>query len=291
MMPGDRETNISRLALPAAVVVLLCTTIFSLAYLMRQKSHIREMDAERDQMNAMLSQTRDQIQALTQKLDVLTAIQQQYANQQSPAQKSASEEYAKPPAQYARRRHTSTVTRRVAVRRPEEDNRWMILESRLSDQQKQIANTREEVDKARTDLQGKLDSTRDDLNGSIAKNHDELVQLQKRGERSYYEFTLSPSKQFQRVGPIGVSLHKVNFKHKYFDFSMMVDDIKLEKKHVNLYEPVWINLSDRPQPVELVVNRIDKNQVQGYLSEPKYKKSELAASSPAGSKAPALQTR
>jgi hypothetical protein len=43
-------------------------------------------------------------------------------------------------------------------------------------------------------------------------------------------------------------------------------------------ETVWINLSDRPQPIELVVNRIAKDRTAGYVSEPKYKKSELAQS-------------
>ncbi len=59
---------------------------------------------------------------------------------------------------------------------------------------------------------------------------------------------------------------------------MLVDDIRLDKKHVNLYEPVWITLADRTQPLELVVNQISKDSVAGYLTEPKYKKSELAVS-------------
>jgi hypothetical protein len=47
------------------------------------------------------------------------------------------------------------------------------------------------------------------------------------------------------------------------------DDRQLERKHVNLYEPLMFTLSDGPQPVELVVNQIDKNQVKGYVSEPR----------------------
>ena len=62
---------------------------------------------------------------------------------------------------------------------------------------------------------------------------------------------------------------------------MMVDDFQLQKKNINLFEPVWITLSDRPQPVELVVNEIHKDLIKGYISEPKYKKSELAASAAA----------
>ena len=58
-----------------------------------------------------------------------------------------------------------------------------------------------------------------------------------------------------------------------------MDDRQLEKKHVNLYEPLMFTLADRPQPVELVVNQINKDQVKGYVSEPKYKKSELGVAS------------
>ena len=282
-MQSEKESTIPKLAVAAVVAVLLCTTVFSLAYLARERKHIHDLDAARDEMSAMMSETRGQLQALSQKLDALNAAQQ------SAMQQIAAPQPAAQPPEPVRPRHARV--RRAAARRPAEDGRWELIQTQISEQQKQLASTRDEVDKTRADLQGKLDSTRDDLNGSIAKNHDELVQLQKRGERSYYEFTLTPSKQFEHVGPIGVSLRKVNVKHKYYDMSMMVDDFKLDKKRVNLYEPVWINMSDRPQPVELVVNHIDKNRIQGYISEPKYKKSELAASGPAAGAPPALQTR
>ena len=49
----------------------------------------------------------------------------------------------------------------------------------------------------------------------------------------------------------------------------------LEKKNVSLYEPVYLTLSDRPQPMEVVVNQISKNEIRGYVSQPKYRKSEL----------------
>jgi hypothetical protein len=169
----------------------------------------------------------------------------------------------------------------AAHRKPADDPRWNQVQSQLSEQQKQLASTREEVDKTRTELDGKLNSTRDELNGSIAITHEQLVALEKRGERSYYEFHLDKSKTFQRVGPISLSLRKVDVKHKHYNLAMMVDDSQLDKKNVNLFEPVWITLSDRPQPVELVVNQIHRDQIQGYLSEPKYKKSELAASAAA----------
>jgi hypothetical protein len=71
--------------------------------------------------------------------------------------------------------------------------------------------------------------------------------------------------------------------------AMMVDDNALTKNHVNLYEPVWITLSDRPQPVQLVVNHVEKNEIGGYVSEPKYRKSELVANSEQPARTPQTQ--
>src|SRR5262249_9800756 len=114
---------------------------------------------------------------------------------------------------------------------------------------------------------------------SIAKTHEELVVLAKRGERSYFEFDLEKSKQFQRFGPVTLSLRKADTKHKSFDLQMIVDDNTLTKKKVNLYEPIWIHTENESQPVQVVVNRIDKSHVHGYVSAPKYKPSELVSTS------------
>jgi septal ring factor EnvC (AmiA/AmiB activator) len=164
--------------------------------------------------------------------------------------------------------------------RPPDDPRWRQVQSKLADQQKQIDTSREEAGQTRKELQDNLNSTRDELGGSIAKTHDELALLQKRGERNFYEFQVDKSKQFHAAGPLRLSLRKVNVKQGFYDVVLVVDDRQLEKRHVSLYEPLMFTLADRPQPVELVVNQIDKNQVKGYVSEPKYKKSELTATSP-----------
>jgi len=79
------------------------------------------------------------------------------------------------------------------------------------------------------------------------------------------------------VGPLTLSLRKADTKHKSYDLDMVVDDNRLSKKKVNLYEPIWIHTENESQPVQVVVNRVDKNLVHGYVSAPKYKPSELAA--------------
>jgi hypothetical protein len=284
-----------------ALILALCGIAgASVYYTVREHGQTRELAANNQVLSATLGELQSQLQAVSQKLNALTVPQHApvSVNASVTPQRTVSTKGT---------HHKAAAHRLVARRRPVEDPRWNQVRSQLSEHEKQLASTREEVEKTRTDLQGKLSSTRDELsgklsstrdelsgklsstrdelNGSIARTHGELVMLQKRGERNYYEFHLNKTKGFQRVGPLSVSLRKVNFKRKSYNLAMIVDDAELNKKSVNLYEPVLITLSDRPQPLELVVNRINKNQVDGYVSEPKYKKSELTASTAAAEKA------
>jgi hypothetical protein len=177
-------------------------------------------------------------------------------------------------------------TRSAATRR-RDDKRLKQIQSQIEEQQKQLKETQDQVAQTRSDLEGSLSSTRDELNGSIARTHEELVALERRGERNYFEFDLTKAKQFEHAGPLMLSLRKADVKHKNFDLAMIVDDNTLSKKHVNLYEPIWIHAGDDPQPVQVVVNKIDKNHVHGYVSEPKYRELRVAAVAPVSATTPA----
>jgi hypothetical protein len=227
----------------------------SLAYISHEHAKERQISVLNEGLSSSLIDMQHQVESLNRRLADLSEPHPVPSKPAKPA----------PPRQPSKAR---IVAR--SAQPPREDPRFKEMQARLADQQKQIAGTREDLDKARDELGGKLDSTRDELSTSIAKSHDEVVELQKRGERSYYEFQLDKSKEFQRVGPIRLSLRKADLKHKAFNVAMMVDDSELQKKNVNLYEPVWINLGG--ETVELVVNEIHKDHIQGYLSEPKFKR-------------------
>jgi hypothetical protein len=157
-----------------------------------------------------------------------------------------------------------------------DDPRWKQMQDQLAENKQQIDATQEDVANARTEMANTLNSTKDELGGSIAKTHDELVELEKKGERSYFEFNLVKSKAFERVGPMSLSLRKTNVKNAFYDVSVLVEDSRLNKKHINLFEPVLFYPSDNHQPLELVVNRIDKDSIRGYVSAPKYKENQAA---------------
>jgi len=230
------------------IAVLVCATGISMGYVSRERQQTRDLAATNQSLSTSLTQVQTELQSVTDRLNGLSA-----PRSVPPSAKEARSQPT-PKARVA-------AAKRVPAAKTKDDPRWEQFQNQLSDQQQQLASTREE-------LEGKVDSTRDELSGSIARTHDELVALEKRGERNYYEFKLGKSKKFQRVGPLSVELRRANVKRKSYDVTMLVDDNQLQKKSVNLFEPVWINLADRPQPLELVVNKIDKDQIRGYVSEP-----------------------
>jgi hypothetical protein len=97
-----------------------------------------------------------------------------------------------------------------------------------------------------------------------------VLQLQKRGDRTYREFTLSPWQRSERIGPIGLTVLSVDQQRKSFDLAISVGNLESTKRRVGLYEPVWIDLHGHPKAVEVVINGLEGNRVEGYLSEPKY---------------------
>jgi uncharacterized coiled-coil protein SlyX len=273
-----------------ALIVLLGVAGIAMSYGVHERNQVQQLTAQAVTANNTMSQLQAQVNTLTARLNDMTAAQAASTAASSAAPPATSEVSAAPTTENAEapavaapavapaakpapapKKHT-TAKRHAPV-----DKRYAQLQAELDAQQKQLKETQDEVAKNRADLEGSISSTRDELNGSIAKTHDELVALEKRGERSYFEFDLSKSKGFQRVGPMTLSLRKTDTKHKSYDLAMIVDDNELSKKKVNLYEPIWIHTESGGQPVQVVVNHIDKNIVHGYVSAPKYKQSELAA--------------
>jgi hypothetical protein len=288
-LPANRGQKIGTALLSVGMCALL-------TYAILEHRSAKEIAASRNELSAALEQERGQVEALNQKL---MAAQSAAAAAPAPQPSLSSQTVAQVPVPTPNKVHRRSATRAAAKAQPAEDPWRKQIQSELTEQQKQLAEnqqqlqeTRESVEKTRTELESSLKSTRDDLNGSIAKNHEELVALEKKGERRYYEFDLRKAKQFQKVGPLSISLRKSNTKHEYCDLAMIVNDSEVSNKHVNLYEPVLFYSEGFAQPLELVINNISKDAARGYVSAPKYKPSELATSaSPSGGTGPGSEAQ
>jgi uncharacterized coiled-coil protein SlyX len=260
----ERTSSTSGWLVFLAVLALVAAGI-AFAYGYQQQAKVNDLNSHQAELNATLSEMQMHVDSMTSKLNDVSAQQAAAAQAAAKAQTVA----ASPANAKAAR----------AVRAANE-KRFKELQTQLEDQSRTLKDTQDSLDRARSDLEGNISTTRTELTGSIARTHDELVALAKRGERSYFEFDLTKSKDFKRAGPIQISLRKADTKNKRFNLMMLVDDNKLTKNNVNLFEPIWLNTEGLPQPVQVVVNKITKNQIHGYVSAPKYRESELSASTP-----------
>jgi hypothetical protein len=189
-----------------------------------------------------------------------------------------------------------------------------LVTDRLKMTQGQLANARQQAQQIRTDystrfdtvqgqvdakanagdltaLGGDLDGVKSDLETTktglqtargefgtlIARNHDEIEQLRRLGEREYYEFTVNGKGQRSRVGGLSLELRGTDTKRNQFTIALYVDDMRLEKKDRSVDEPIYFYTRGNRAPLELVVNRVSKNRIAGYLSVPKTAQSTTSA--------------
>jgi chromosome segregation ATPase len=133
----------------------------------------------------------------------------------------------------------------------------------------QAAKTEAELQKTISDLK----SVRGDMgvqSGLIATNANELSALKLRGERNYIDIKLGKTKQPQRFGDITLLLKNADMKKNRYTVQVMADDKLTEKKDKNINEPVqFYTARGGRTPYELVINKVDKNEIVGYLSTPK----------------------
>ena len=113
--------------------------------------------------------------------------------------------------------------------------------------------------------------------GLIARNHEDVETLKRLGERNIYEFSITKAKEASKVGPVSITLRKVDVKKYKFTVGVMADDKNIEKKDKTVGEPVQFYVRGARAPYELVVFDVGKDKISGYLSTPK----DAAAAPPA----------
>jgi len=107
--------------------------------------------------------------------------------------------------------------------------------------------------------------------GLIATNAKELEALKALGQRNYYEFDIRKSKRPVRVGDIALRLRDTSPKNNRFTLDIIADDKRITKRKRFVNEPLQFYVAAARQPYEIVVNRVEKGRIVGYLSTPKVK--------------------
>ena len=149
------------------------------------------------------------------------------------------------------------------------------VSSQVSNVQNDVGGVKTDLSKTQGDLAttiSELQSVKGDLsntNSVIARNHDELVLLEHKGDRNFYEFSLEKG-QKKPVGTVSLELKRTDPKRSKFTLDIFADDKVYEKRDRNVNEPLQFYSGKEPALYEIVVNNINsKNQISGYLSTPK----------------------
>jgi len=143
----------------------------------------------------------------------------------------------------------------------------------------QVTAVSGEVGFVRTDLnttKNDLNMARSEMGTLIAKNHDDIDTLRRLGERDYTEFTIATKNTPQKVGDITISLRGTDAKKNQCNLAIAVDDKTTEKRNRTINEPIFFYAHGARQPMEVVINQVEKNKVTGYLSVPKVMETRVA---------------
>jgi len=138
----------------------------------------------------------------------------------------------------------------------------------------EVSGVRSDLDTTKKDLQ----MARSEMGTLIAKNHDDIETLRRMGERDYIEFTVEGKGKSQKVGDITVELRSADPKRNQCNLALIVDDKRTEKRNRTVNEPIFFYAHGAHQPMEVVINQVEKNKVAGYLSVPRVKQQTTTSS-------------
>ncbi len=146
----------------------------------------------------------------------------------------------------------------------------------------QIGETEARVDAARNSI-ARLESQTDQHEGAITQNRSEIAMVRTAAERNtaeidgvrrslereYYNFELHEGGGYMRVFEVALNLRATDATRRQFDLYILADGKVIRKRNHSVNEPILFYVEGRAKPFEVVVTRIDRKLVVGYLSVPK----------------------
>jgi hypothetical protein len=132
-----------------------------------------------------------------------------------------------------------------------------------------LAGTRKDLESTKSEFANALAGTKGELTGAIARTHDELVALAHKTDRDYFEFGLARRRSQQKIGTVAIELERTDTKKNVFTVNLYFDDKRTQRKDKAMNEPVYFYVQGASSALELVVNKLAKDSISGYLSAPK----------------------
>ena len=231
----------------------------------------------RDSSKEEAAEIASKLDAVTQRLGVtagdLQKARQQFAqrikqHQESVDNKLTTELATKASATDVDAVRQESATKLAAVQEVQKD-----ADVKLGVVSTDVTVVKTDLASARRDFSRDLSDVKNTLNDGIARNAAELALLRKKGEREYIDLDIRRDSKtpFQRIGDIQISVTKTDPKRQKYSVVILADDNHLEKRDRTVNEPVQFMVGHDQLRYEMVINAVNKDRIQGYLSTPKDK--------------------
>ena len=231
----------------------------------------------RDSSKEEATEIASKLDAVTQRLGVtagdLQKARQQFAqrikqHQESVDNKLATELATKASSTDVDAFRQEAVSKLAVVQEVQKD-----ADAKLGNVSNDVTVVKGDLASARRDFARDLSDVKTTLNDGIARNAAELALLRKKGERDYLDLDIrrDPKTAFQRIGDIQISVTKTDPKRQKYSVVILADDNHLEKRDRTVNEPVQFLVGHDQLRYEMVINTVNKDRIQGYLSTPKDK--------------------
>ena len=229
----------------------------------------------RDSSKEEATEIASKLDAVTQRLGVtagdLQKARQQFAqrikqHQESVDNKLATELATKASSTDVDAVRQEAVSKLAVVQEVQKD-----ADAKLGNVSNDVTVVKGDLASARRDFARDLSDVKTTLNDGIARNAAELAMLRKKGERDYLDLDIRTKTAFQRIGDIQISVTKTDPKRQKYSVVILADDNHLEKRDRTVNEPVQFMVGHDQLRYEMVINAVNKDRIQGYLSTPKDK--------------------
>ena len=142
------------------------------------------------------------------------------------------------------------------------------VNTRLDETNSNVSGLEEATEANRSEIDGNRDSL-GSLTTKVDANAEEIGGVKRSLDRDYYNFELQRSGSVMKVFNVSMQLKNTDFKNQRYHVEIVADGRRLNKKRVNINEPIFFYVEGQKKPYEILVNRVDKKFVVGYLSVPK----------------------
>jgi hypothetical protein len=273
--------------LTALVAGALITLLAANIYLYVQIDHMRtELASVQEKLTTQLSNLRDtanvnteaqkrHIETLKEELEAARS-QARNSNSQVKAEALAHADQVAKQLQMEQAKIQQQVSSEISGVKSDVAQVATNANAKIADVSTEVGNVKTQASQTQSELSktiADLKSVRGDLgvqSGLIATNGNELAALKLRGERNYIDVKLGKTKQPQRFGDVMIILKNADAKKNRYTVQLTADDKTAEKKDKSVNEPVQFYTAKGGRiPYELVINKVEKNEIVGYLSTPK----------------------